>query len=453
MRKIDFGQKAKEFSIVLEKFGGMPKASQDQKAYALITYYVKNYPDVPEIRSLIEKYNLLDSKVRRSRDTAKITKDEVISILEKEGKMPSPSKDQILYDKIRNFLKRNATDPDLLKMRYKIADKSCFPLPDSKFGPNPGSQYDPISNIVSREWIEWKNNTSNEYIEYVYTRFGEFPYGNTSPMERLKKNIEVWYRYQREEDRLIIKNLMESLVNLGCVNPWVIQAYNSCRIDTKVLNDNVMKLLVINGACAIHYLAQVAISNCPLPDDFVYWFYYNKLNGETGERGIMPLGSLYSYTGMQPQRVLRVHYREYKKCDIAGIRESARMHYREWKKQKPETITDWLYYGQSELFADDEDFFYTGKLVGADTTLDWGISYIERNMRAGIPYFRFYKNAPKYLDYCLFLLENGYKLDTKDPEYGNLLDLEEDHPLITKFTKEDLMTFKRIKEILRQEYD
>jgi len=446
-RIINFEQKAEEFKIVLDKFGGMPKASQDKKAYALISYYIKNYSDVPEIRSLIEQYNLFDARLRRSRDTTKITKEAVISIIEKEGRIPSPKGNHVLYDKIKNFLKRNTSDPDLIRLKYKIADRSCFPLQNTKFGPNPGSGFDYASQTVSPEWIKWRSNTSFEFIGFVYDKYGEFPNYNTVPMEQFKRTIEEWYRYQREEDRFAIKDLLESLISRGCKEEWVILAYNSCIVDTQVLNDNVMKLLISNGACAIHYLAQVAVSSLPLPEEFVYWYYYIMMNDDCNARGIMPLGALYSYTGMQSQRVLRVHYREYNKCDINRIRESAKSHYRDWKKEKPVTLADWLYYGQSEFFANEEDFFYSAVLVGAKTTLNWDSSYIERNMREGIPYFRFYKNPPRYLDYCLFLLENGYALDTNYSEYDNIINLDENHPRIARLSQEDIKTFRKIKEI------
>ena len=59
----------------------------------------------------------------------------------------------------------------------------------------------------------------------------------------------------------------------------------------------------------------------------------------------------------------------------------------------------------------------------------------------------FYKNTTTYLDYCLFLLENGYALDTNYSEYDNIINLDENHPRIARLSQEDIKTFRKIKEI------
>ena len=157
----------------------------------------------------------------------------------------------------------------------------------------------------------------------------------------------------------------------------------------------------------------------------------------------MPIGELYST--ITPFRVLRVHYREYHLCDVDKIRESAQSHYRFWQKFLPETLDDWKYYGQSEFFCNKADFDTPHVVGGIGNPIDWTTTYIDKQMSRGLPYFRHYADSLRYLDYYLYLLENGFTL--KDEKLLKSLDLEKlkNMDLDTR----DRMTLDKILEYLK----
>ena len=61
-RYIDIREKAEEIRKVLLKYNGIPSQKEDKSAHLNIKYYIKTYPDEPEIRSLIEEFHLLETK-------------------------------------------------------------------------------------------------------------------------------------------------------------------------------------------------------------------------------------------------------------------------------------------------------------------------------------------------------------------------------------------------------
>ena len=209
------------------------------------------------------------------------------------------------------------------------------------------------------------------------------------------------------------------MINLGCNEDVIKEAYYSFIFTQNEVQEKVRQLVIENGACAIHYISQTAIPECPLNDLFVYFYYYVVQNDIIGIRDHMPVGELYST--MTPYRVLRVHYRDYHKCDVNKIRESAICHYRDWQKFPPQTIEEWRYYGQSEFFDNTADFFTQHIFIGGNRPIDWNKTYIEKQMSKGMPYFRHFKDVLRYQDYYYYLLENGYTL--KDDELLKKLDL------------------------------
>ena len=232
------------------------------------------------------------------------------------------------------------------------------------------------------------------------------------------------------------------MVNIGCTEQFIKEAYYSFFFDNIEVQEKVRRMVIENGACAIHYIAQTAIHECPLDDQFVYYYYYVILNDVIGIRNHMPVGELYS--SCSPHRVLRVHYRDYHKCDVSKIRESAVRHYRNWRDSMPKTLEEWKYYGQSEFFDNKEDMFYAHIMGEYNWSIDWSTTYIEKQMAKGLPYFRHYRESLRYLDYCLYLLENGYTL--KDEDLLRSLDL--DKLKHEEINMEDKATLTKILELI-----
>lgn len=414
-------QKIVEIKEILEKYGGIPKQSLDRAAHAKIKYYFKTYENEPQIQELIAKYN---NEQRKRNNTVEKQINEVVSILKKYGRIPHVKENVANYGKVRYLFQKHTDLFEVIKLKYIYAHQSCFPLPNSRFGPRPESEpSDFYVGFVSPEYIEWKNNVIYEYIEYVYANFKSLPGPETKPMVKLKKNIKHWYRYNVETDKKEKNQLfkfLERMISFGCNEDIIKEAYYSFIFTKKEIQENVRQLVIENGACAIHYIAQTAIPECPLNDLFVYYYYYVVHNDIIGIQDHMPLGELYST--ITPYRVLRVHYRDYHKCDINKIRESAIRHYRNWRKSPPETLEEWKYYGQSEFFVNTADFYTPHIIIGGDGPIDWSKTYIDKQISKGMPYFRHLKDTLRYLDYYHYLLENGYTL--KDEELLKKLNLD-----------------------------
>lgn len=439
-RTTDIEQKIIEIKEILEKYGRIPKQTEDKAAHATIKYYLKHYGNEPQIQELMVQYNL-----KAGKDKEDLLK-EVSSLLKEHGRIPTVKENLAVYGRIRYFFQKYSDLSEVIKLKYIYAHLSCFPLPDSKFGPRPESTpCDFYVGYVSPEYIDWKNNVTYEYIEYVYATFQSLPGPETKPMLKLKRNIRHWYRYNvdvSKDERNLLFEFLQRMLDLGCKDQLIKEAYYSFTFGNKDVQQNVRRLVIENGACAIHYIAQVAIPECPLDDDFVYYYYYVNQNYKVGIRNYMPLGELYST--ITPFRVLRVHYRDYHMCDVDKIKGSAKSHYRDWQKYLPETLEEWKYYGQSEFFCNKADFYTPHIVGGLGNPIDWSTTYIDKQMSRGLPYFRHFKDSLRYLDYYLYLLENGYTL--KDEELLQCLDFEKLKSM--ELDIQDSMTLSKILELI-----
>lgn len=439
----DLDQKVTEIKEILEKYGRIPKQTEDRAAHATIKYFLKNYETEPQIQELISQYNLSTGKGHDTKEHIGA----VTSLLEQYGRIPSVKENLAEYGRIRYVFQKYGDLSEVIKLKYIYAHQSCYPLPYTRFGPRPESTpCDFYVGYVSPEYIEWKNNVTYEYIEYVYANFRSLPGPETKPMVNLKKNIRHWYRYNVDgfkDERCLLFGFLQRMIGLGCNDQLIKEAYYSFLFVNKDVQENVRRLVIENGACAIHYIAQVAFPECPLDDEFVYYYYYVNQNDIVGIRDSMPLGELYST--ITPYRVLRVHYRDYHKCDIKKIRESAEGHYRNWQMYLPESLEDWKYYGQSEFFCNKADFYTPHIVGGIGNPIDWSTTYIDKQMSRGLPYFRYFKDSLRYLDYYLYLLENGHTL--KDEKLLSQLDLEKLQS--ADLEKHDKMILSKILDYLK----
>lgn len=435
----DLDQKVTEIKEILEKYGRIPKQTEDRAAHATIKYFLKNYETEPQIQELISQYNLSTGKGYDTKEHIGA----VTSLLEQYGRIPSVKENLAEYGRIRYVFQKYSDLYEVIKLKYIYAHQSCFPLPNTKFGPRPeSSPSDFYLGYVSNEYIDWKNNITYEYVEYVYANYQSLPGPETKPMVNLKRNIRNWYRYNidiKKSERNQLFEFLQRMIDLGCNEQFIREAYYSFFFDDKTVQEKIRRLVIENGACAIHYIAQVAIHECPLDDYFVYYYYYVNQNDTKGIRDYMPLGELYS--GCTPERVLRVHYRDYHKCDINRIRESAMGHYRNWLKSMPETLEEWQHYGQSEFFSCKDGHL----LVGSERPIDWDRTYIDMKVSQGLPYFRHFSDSLRYLDYYLYLLENGYTL--KDEKLIQWLGVERLKNM--DLDVQDNMTFSKILDYLK----
>lgn len=401
---VDLDEKLAEFRRILAKYDGViPAQNVDRIAYAAITYCLKKYGDSPQMQQLIAEFpNIRANK----RDTFEDKLAKVSSYLQEYGKVPSISDDQSKYCFIRNFFQKYQDHEDVKRLRYVYAYGTNYPLENSKCGPRPVDNYDPWSGCVTPEYITWKKDVAYEYVLFVFEQYGILPAPNTRPIEEITTEISYFYRYNvdfKKSQKEPLVEFIDKMVSSGCKEPLITYAYNVIHLDIELFKQRVYSLVLQNGACAIHYIAQCAMPDHPLPDEFVYYYYYVLFNDRTDGNGIMPLGSLYSQ--MEPYRTLRVHFLDYEKLDVDSLRQSAIDHYRDWEEYPPQTIEEWKYYGQSELFFNHEDFEPIRNNETKDN--DWSKTFIEKRLEKGCAYFRFLHGSHIYLDYRDYLFNKG----------------------------------------------
>ena len=69
--------------------------------------------------------------------------------------------------------------------------------------------------------------------------------------------------------------------------------------------------------------------------------------------------------------------------------------------------------------------FYAHIIGEYNWSVDWSTTYIDKQMAKGLPYFRHLCDSLRYLDYYLYLLENGFILrDEKLLQYFDLENLK-----------------------------
>ena len=133
-------------------------------------------------------------------------------------------------------------------------------------------------------------------------------------------------------------------------------------------------------------------------------------NNNSAYRGISPLGEFY-ISNNEGSFPLYVHYRYLHLCDVDSIRERVINQNRNWEECPPLSLTEWKAYGEYLFFIPKK---YSHWYDRGNYSFDK--PYPQKCIESGHPYFRYarYNAGLKYLDFKLYLLENGFNLDLLD---------------------------------------
>ena len=410
-RSVDIKKKAEELKRILQRYNGVPSSAENRAAYATIKYYTTNYGDQPEIRALIEEFDILFAKYSDYQSGF----EEIKTILSDLGQMPSSSHDNTRYQLVKNYLRRFKDIPEVERLRYIYAF-DCFPLPDTKFERPAIPDLSRLAKegvitdwyTESGEWFKWREEAAFEYIAYVFKRYGILPAENTRPMMVLKNKVNRFFRYnvdlyQHESEQLY--GFLKTMVDLGCKEDIIYKTFFCYQFCEDSVQQKIRKILIRDGACSVGYIARISIDGVHLPEEFVFYYYYVQ-NIDRFNYGIkVPLGKLYSRRDDYSHEPIFVHYRDAFRCPLEAIKENALKYFRDWEAAPPETIEEWRAYGQWFFFVHEKEWSSkTNKFEIVAT--DWSQTVIDRSLCDGRPYFRFYYTQ-KYLDFILFLLENN----------------------------------------------
>ena len=404
--KNDIDKIIEELRDILEKYNGIPSQTVDRVAYARVKYYAKRHADNPPIKALLEEFNVNIGEGKGLDFETFYNK--IKTELEIEGRIPAVKDNQTLYSSVKYFFKKFARNPEVEKLKWIYAHSSCYPLAESKEN-RPEFQTNAIYIGCVPAYTKWKHDASLEYILYVFQKYKELPAPNSKPMEELKYTINKWYRYQ-DRGKENLKNYLETLIGLGCNEPFILEAYDTFDFDCDENVSSINKLLIEHGACTIHYLAHKIKPGKVYPEDFVLYYFYNMMNDTPEYRKINGLGELfYSSDGSTP---IYVHYRLLNQCNVNAIRDRVKNNPRNWKENPPETIDEWEQYGEYRFFIPSprSDWNY-------EAYDNFDLSFPEKAIENGHPYFRYYKHGLKFLDYKLFLKGLGKDLISLKEKY------------------------------------
>ena len=415
---VDVSKKVEELRSILLHYGGMPSQSEDKAAYTNIKYYIQNHSEIPEIKALIEDFNLSIKKYNKDKDRQF---EEIKTILEERKSMPHSSKEKALYGYVKDFFKKCKDDPEVEKIKYQYVGPSCFPLPDSETG-SKQTEWD-----YSGKWKHKKVNLPFDYIEYVWNRFGVLPADNTKPMQDVMNIIHIFCRYigkkTSHEEQECLFNFSKKMEELGCDDRRILGFHNCSEFDTDKVQENIRELLIENGACAVKYISEMAIPHVKLPPEYIYYYYY--IHAYYSEDYYpnafspkMPLGRIYVQENdfNHDKGILYVNYRDYQKCDVDKIRANAQANYRNWIETPPASLDEWKAFGQCCFFVPDTDKNRWDDIDKKLPFIDWEETTVQHAFNTSIPYFYLYP-AYKYKDFFVYLIEHDYEITMKESRY------------------------------------
>lgn len=412
-KRIDINTKVEELKSILETYNGVPSQKENRPAYTMVKYYVTHYGDDPMVKSLVEKYNISFSNrvVRSYSEKLEIVK----AVLEEYQRVPSINDEPQKYSLIRDFFRTNKGTYEVDYLRYVYGFESCWPIPETKFKVKPAHNWDTISG-ASSDWLDWRSSVDYEYIEYVYARFGVLPAEKTAPMVRLNRLIGKWNRYGQEMWKRIkdpFYGFVKNMIDMGCNDERFISAYGSIHFPDDDVQERVRQMVIENGSCAVHYIAQTAIPNCPLSDSFVYYYYHNLSRGHIKSIQRHPILSFVpGGPDFASRSVLTVHYKDYHKCDIDKIRHLALSSFRNWIEIPPENLEEWKSWGACFFFHLKSYRYLAVSSVKEEISFDWGITKIQQAFNNGVGYCcHRYSSKDDLIDYRSFLIENGYNVN------------------------------------------
>ena len=197
-RVIDFRKKAEELRSILEQYNGIPTFKEDRVAYANVCYYIKNHSDKPEIKELIDDFNLSAPIDKKSEEHFKIRLEEIKTILEKYHRIPKNPKD---YQAVYYFFNRYKDKPEVQRLMYIYADPDCFESVTGK-------------PMISKSYHSYRSfcdkYTAAEYIKYVYDKYKILPAIATVPVLKLK-SVYYYRKRVREEEKYEVLKYFKSL--------------------------------------------------------------------------------------------------------------------------------------------------------------------------------------------------------------------------------------------------
>lgn len=397
--------KAEELRNILLKYNGIPSQKVDKKAYSNVKYYLQTYGNMPEMKALIEEFNLVIPG--RLDKNAKLEK--VRSILAEHEGIPNSTTERAQYDYIRFFFRDHKQDPEVQKLMYIYASPECYPIKEAALQ-EPAKGRD-IWGRIDSKWYQWRTDSNIRYALYVFETYGTLPARHSKPMEQIWSSIDSYCRFQekfsqKEKDSLFA--FLEYIFQNGYSDAELYGVYRTKDFNKDSTQRKIRQIMIDQGSCTMQFLAENAMPGVILPINFVFFYYYMNAMKRGCIWTIRPLCEIRLEIEDRANTVLFVHYRDYHLCDIDKIRKEAQIGYREWNDYPPTTKEEGMAYAKWKFFHTDWKRLGYEEHFKVVYTTKWDKTQIEYCLENASPnYFNDY-GAGKKTDFYLFLLEKGY---------------------------------------------
>ena len=398
-------KKAEELRNILLKYNGIPSQKVDKKAYANVKYHLQTYGNMPEIKALIEEFNLVIPG--RLDKTAKLEKVKTI-LLEHEG-IPNSTTERGQYDYIRFYFRDHKQDPEVLKLMYIYASPECYPIKEAILS-QPAKGRD-IWGRIDSKWYQWRTDSNIKYALYVFDTYGMLPARHSKPMEQIWSSIDSYCRFQEQFSQLEKESLfafLEYLFQNGYSDEELYGVYKTKDFENDDVQKRIRQIMINEGSCTMQFLAENAMPGVTLPVNFVFFYYYMNAMKRGCIWTIRPLCEIRLEIEDRANTVLYIHYRDYHLCNIDKIRKEAQIAYREWWDNPPTTAEEGMAYAKWKFFHTDSKLSRYENQIETIYTTNWNKTEIEYCLENGSPFYFNDYGSGKKTDFYLFLLEKGY---------------------------------------------
>lgn len=108
-------KKLREIRFQLEAIGHVPSQKEDRALHASVKYYYDNYANNPLVIKLKQDF-LFESACSRETMTRKESIEYIKSELERLGRIPGPTENRPLYQKVKYFYENHSDIPDIAEL-------------------------------------------------------------------------------------------------------------------------------------------------------------------------------------------------------------------------------------------------------------------------------------------------------------------------------------------------
>ena len=209
-RPVDIKKKVEELRGYLIKYNGIPSQTENLAAHTNIKYYIKNHSDMPEIKALIEEFDLIGQREKTGQAHMKHRIKEIRALLEEYERIPKEMSD---YNKIYYFFNRYHNIPEVEKLMYIYVASECY----MKVVGRP--LYANHHYVMS---VNCNLEGSCKYIKYVFEKYRLLPARKSPPMFVLFNEIRKCERSsQANSCRIVFRfkglfDFLREMIKMGC---------------------------------------------------------------------------------------------------------------------------------------------------------------------------------------------------------------------------------------------